>query len=554
MAAALDLLVWQKAEAERTARALRWPSPRYQSDAVGFCLDVCGFAPTRKQVEVLEAAEAHDRVAIPKGRKTGGSRIMAAVALRHFCSHDDATVVLVAPSERQITEVVWFDIVGLYQASGRCIVCKARDPRGSGACPHSSPIDGELSASVRSGLRSGRRRIIGIAPRNAEHARGISGPNQLWIIDEASGVSREIYTAADGNRAAGAKLIVGGQPTSRATWFYDACERLGFETVRMASTDSPNVVLGRRVVPGLADRTWIKEKLDDWGGEDDPRYQVEVLGMFPTRESVRLVTDEELGRCFERYEAIGEKLDAVEGELYVGIDPAGGRGQDKSAIVVRRGSVVLDRRVFDGATDRIVGELDVLLRRWRKGAPPEPVTINFDASSSFGADLHHALRLRRASDEWLRLVALEMRGNPHMDPILREARCARLVDAYFLNLSIRLRSDAAIPYDENLRTEALFAEWREDQESGTKLISKREYRKALGRSPDLLDATAFAFWEGRVAPASVASANYRAGPLTVEAPTPREDVDAYEITDRMMRGGDDGDAYAWEDAFRGRRR
>ncbi len=40
-------------------------------------------------------------------------------------------------------------------------------------------------------------------------------------------------------------------------------------------------MLGRRVVP-----------------EDDPRYQVEVLGQFPTRESVRLVSDEELGHVF----------------------------------------------------------------------------------------------------------------------------------------------------------------------------------------------------------------------------------------------------------------
>ncbi len=97
------------------------------------------------------------------------------------------------------------------------------------------------------------------------------------------------------------------------------------------------------------------------------------------------------------------------------------------------------------------------------------MTVNFDGSSSF--------RLRRAADDALRVIALE----------------------------IRLRSDAAIPYDESFRQEALFAEWKEDQENGTKLIAKREYRKQLGRSPDLLDATCFAFWEGRVAPASLAA-------------------------------------------------
>jgi len=537
MGEALDTVVRLKLEEARASDSLIWPSPRYRNDATAFALDVIGQAPTKRQAELFEAVRDHERVAVPKGRKTGGSSALATLALCHYCSHEDATVVVCAPSERQIAEIVFFDLIAQFHGSGRCLVCKMREPNGPRPCPHSAPIDGVLSASVRTGLRSGRRRIIGLAPRNAEHARGISGPNQLWLIDEASGVSRDIFEAADGNRAAGAKLVVAGQPTSRATWFYDAVEKFGFHVVRMASTDSPNVVLGRRVVPGLADRPWIDEKRADWGGEDDPRFQVEVLGMFPSREGLRLVSDEELGRAFERHEAVADKLDAVtEGELFVGIDPAGGRGADKSAMRIRRGGIVLATRVFDGATDQIMGELDVMLRRWRKWAA-EPVTVNFDASSSFGADLHDALRKRRLTDEGLRAVPCEMRGNRRTDPMLREARCARLVDAYYLNLSIRLRSDAAIPFDEAFRQEAIFAEFREDQEDGTKLISKREYRKALGKSPDLLDATALCFWEGRVAPASTAARQYRAElekPLPPPPPGPRTQREAL---DQLQRGG-----------------
>ena len=290
----LEHLVAEKYSAELAASRVTWPSSKYASDPVGHCIDVQGFAPTGRQIEICEAVRDHDRVAIPSGRKTGKSRILAALALWHFSQHDDATVVCVAPSERQIAEVVWYDLVGLFHASGRCLACVTRDPDGPRPCAHSTPVDGDLSASVRTGLRAGQRRIIGLAPKNAENARGISGPHQLWLIDEASGVSRAIYEAADGNRAAGAKLVVAGQPTSRATWFFDACERLGFHTIRIASTDSPNVKLGRKVVPGLADSGWIEEKRLDWGGEDDPRFQIEVLGIFPTREALRLVSDEEL--------------------------------------------------------------------------------------------------------------------------------------------------------------------------------------------------------------------------------------------------------------------
>lgn len=503
----LESLVREKDAAEASARRVTFPTPKYGGDPVGFCQDVLGFAPTGRQIEILEAVRDNDRVAIPSGRKTGKSRILAALAQWHFTLWEDATVVLVAPSERQIVEVVWYDLVGLYHASGRCLSCVARQPDGPRPCPHSTPVDGELSASVRSGLRSEQRRIIGLAPRNADNARGISGAHQLWLVDEASGVARAIYEAADGNRAAGAKLVVAGQPTSRATWFFDACERLGFHTIRVASTDSPNVRLGRKVVPGLADSAWIEEKRLDWGGEDDPRFQVEVLGVFPTREALRLVSDLELAACFERHEVTD--LEAPAGLLSFGVDPAGGRGGDKSAIVARRGAVVLEMTAFNGATDEILATVDVLARKLRKW-PTEPYVVNFDGSSTWGADLFVGLRGRKAQDDTLTVHALEMRGDRKTNPVLRESRCARLVDAYYLNLQVRLRSDAAIPFDPTLREELLFAEFREDQEDGSKLISKRQYRKQLGRSPDLTDAMAFAFWEGRVAPVSQAAAQSRA--------------------------------------------
>ena len=263
-------------------------------------------------------------------------------------------------------------------------------------------------------------------------------------------------------------------------------------------------------MPGLADRDWIEEKREDWGGEDDPRFQTEVLGLFPSREANRLVSDLELSACFERHEANAKQpLGNPDDPLYFGIDPAGGRGGDKSTIIARRGARVLAMRALNTATDGIVAELDILVKKFRL-YPSEPYTVNFDGSSSFGADLAAALRLRKSrGEDHMTFLALEMIGDKKTNPVMREARCCRLIDAYYLNLQIRLRSDAAIPFDTNLREELLFAEFREDQEDGgSKLIAKRQYRKSLGRSPDLSDALAFAFWEGRVAPASSLATEY----------------------------------------------
>ncbi len=209
------------------------------------------------------------------------------------------------------------------------------------------------------------------------------------------------------------------------------------------------------------------------------------------------------------------------GALCFGIDPAGGRGGDKSAIVARRGGVVLEMIAFNGATDEIIATLHVLVQKHRRW-PTEPHVVNFDGSSMWGADLAQAMRARKSQDDALTWAALEMRGDKKQNPVLRESRCARLVDAYFLNLQVRLRSDAAIPFEPTLREELLFAEFKEDQEDGSKLISKREYRKQLGRSPDLTDALAFSFWEGRVAPASHAVAEYKAAKQRAAAAAPLE--------------------------------
>jgi phage terminase large subunit len=524
-----------KHEDERLARLVTFPSAVYGRDPARFCLEVLGFAPTRRQIEILEAVRDHERVAIPAGRKVGKSRTLAALALWWFCMWEDATVVLVAPSERQITEVTFYDLVALFHNSGRCIACRSRNPDGMRPCAHSTCVDGDLSASVRSGLRAGQRRIIGLAPRNAENARGISGPHQLWLIDEASGVARAIYEAADGNRAAGAKLVVAGNPTSRATWFYDACQT--FHTIQISATDSPNVVFGRRIVPGLADVGWIQEKREDWG-VDDPRYQIEVEGLFPTREAMRLASDEEVALCFERHEMISD-LKALDGPLFFGIDPAGGRGGDKSAIVVRRDGVVLEMLAINGATDEIMVHVDVLLRKWRKW-PKEPFTVNFDGSSRFGADMADAMRGLKAKDDGLTFHALEMKGDRSKDPALRQARASRLVDAYYLSLQVRLRTDACIPFDETLRVELLYAEFRDDPEDKTtRLISKREIRKALGHSPDLSDALACAFWEGRVLPLSHAAAEHRAH-VAAAVPPPRraEPRSPHEALNEMQRGTD----------------
>jgi phage terminase large subunit len=514
----LEALVAHKSNEPITSDSIRFPTPQFSR--VEFFEMILGRVPTSAQVEIFEALDAHDRVAVYSGRHVGKSTTGGGIALHHFCSHEDATVAIVSASEPQLREITFHDLIAMYHSSGRCFVCRLQDPDGPRPCPHSACIDGDLYANIRSGLRThdDRRRIFGRAPRDPDFARGLGGVNLLIIVDEASGVPDDVFDVLDGHLAGGGKLIAFGQPTTRAGWFFKAnIGELEFHVLTIDSRSTPNVKLGRVVVPGLADKEWCERKEREWG-EEDARFDSEVRGRYPSRDATRLLSDVEIAAAFERHATVSDV-----GDLQFGIDPAGGGGGDRSVIVARRGAKILDINPFDGGTDVICAMLVQMLARWRHGAR-ERWHVNFDGSSSFGADLGQALRKWKLRDDFFSYEALDMKGGTmRTDHVLRQSKCSRRVDAYWLNASIMLKTTVGVPFDAELREEFLFAEWEQDRDGGTRLRDKRSFRKLIGRSPDVSDAVCFALWDGKVAAMSEAA---RPGPGEEDGGDDDEDAPA----------------------------
>ena len=519
---------------DRAKGILTWPSPVYIGRPIAFCEDILGVAPTEWQARVLMASVTHDKTSVKSGRKLGKSFDQAAIMLLNFCCYDDATSVMVAPTEGQIQRIVYHDLVALHAASGRCVVCRRRDPTGPRPCPHSACIDGEPSPSCRQGIRVGGRRIFGMSPRNADHMRGISGAHQVYALDESPGIDQEIYEACVGNIAATGKTFIAfGNPSSRHGWFYDSHERSGgaFHCITGSSLDSPNVVLGERVVEGLADTKWIEQMRAELS-EDDPRWQVDVLGEFPTRDMKRVMTDVDIARVFERAEEYGDP-DDDEGDLFVGIDPAGGVGKDTSTIAMRRGWKFWPIYAFQGATDRIMAELESLLTARRRGK--ERVKIKYDASGRFGKDLGIALGALRLKDDQIEARGLDGRGSVEKDPTLATSGYSRPKDCYWGNASVLLKRVCSIPYDDQLKEDLTFGEWEADHKERDRLKDhdKTEQRKATGRSPDKGDAVTYCLWDGRVTPIS------EVGKEIVEEEE-REQKEEDEIAEKTAKPARDG--------------
>ena len=321
----LDPIIWLRAQLRADHEALaderiKWPSKKYRDDPVGFAHDILGVEPWAKQVEILEALRDHRRVAVRSGHKTGKSNSMGIAALWFYCSWPDARVVMSSTTSRQVDTILWRELTMLNARGGRCLSCKRelKALMDSGVhqidaeeqipkpCAHSALIDGEIGRLARTGMRSvDFRTISGFTAKEAEAVAGISGRNLLFLIDEASGVPDEIFEAFEGNRAGGARIALFSNPTNTVGEFFDAFHSKAelYHCIKVSSKETPNVVEGRVVIPGLAELDWCVEKAKEWG-ENSPQYRVRVEGDFPVGEDGRIFTLQAILEAEQRWEDV----------------------------------------------------------------------------------------------------------------------------------------------------------------------------------------------------------------------------------------------------------
>lgn len=475
-----------------------FPTPRWRNDPAGFFRDVLGVEPWSRQLSIIEAVRDHRRVAVKSGHKVSKSHTAAGIALWFYCSFDDARVIMTSTTSRQVDQILWRETRMIKARSGRCISCKRKDPDGrtiKTPCPHSGMIDGEIGDLARTGLKSGDfREIVGFTAREAEAVAGISGPNLLYILDEASGIKQEIFDAIEGNRAGGARVIMFSNPTKTSGAFYEAfTEKSKFWSLHtISSEETPNVVYGDdspHAIPGLAGRDWIEEKKEEWG-EESPLYRVRVRGEFAELEEAKIFPVHKISEAEQRFADTPS-----EGRLFVGLDPAGESGVgDEIAWTLRRGLKAFKVATSIGLTPQAIlmhtlGFISEHRRNSREVAivniDPEGETGHkvygvFAAFVSTMASPPFELHTIRASDPAQRVVILY--------DTMRDELAGNLLDWF--------NNGGAIPEDAKLSAELNAMRWVEQERTGKiKLVPKKILRKELKRSPDRYDSLALACWE-----------------------------------------------------------
>lgn len=473
----------------------------FQLNPVAYSKQVLGREPWddgsgASQADVLMAcARSMERefplVATRSGHKVGKTGVEGIAALWVYSCFHPSTVVLTAPTFRQVEKMVWKEITQLYR----------------GANVH---IGGRLYDTPTKGLRHpAGNEVFGLATDDPDKFSGFSGPLVVYIVEEASGLDQLIYDAIDGNRAGFSPLWLFGNPTQVVGTFYDAFHDLSdiYETIHIDSERVAHDVNPNGEIPGLATPAWVKERLRAWG-RGSPRYRVRVGGQFPTGGTSNVVSLEAWKKARDRYDRM---LHAVNGDLSMlhrqlalqgnplvnGLDVAR-YGDDLNALCPRRGNVAFPIQTNGDPLKgpQVAGWAQLELRRQltpgeldRPGA--HLPTVNVDAIG-VGASAYDSLE----PVPWLaaqELINSERADDPEEFHNLRSQ--------LWWNAGEWLDTVGAVAPDDELRVELLAARYKFDAKGRIQVESKKEMKARIQRSPDRADAFTQACYRGAGVPA-----------------------------------------------------
>jgi phage terminase large subunit len=444
-----------------------------------------------RQAELLESIVHHAAVACRSGHKTGKTTALAIIALWWVCTRWRARVILTAASHRQVEKVLWKEIRRLYRRAAQrtCSACGGTrlpcSKHPDAPVRRAMPIGGDMHESAEAGLQfADGREIIGFSTKEPERMAGFSGPNMLYIVDEASGVPDEIFEAIEGNRAGGAYILIISNPTQTSGVFYEAftSDRSEWCLVHISSKEVADEVAAGKFPrgTGLATPEWVAERLRVWG-VDDPRYQVRVLGEFPRVSDEAMIG---LG-LVEAAKKRWTPKPPTTGRTQLGVDVAW-TGKDSSVIAWSRGPWATIAKRLKGNDPVDVAEAVLAVARDVR-LPGEKPIVRVD-TSNMGAGVYAILK---RSDE-VEVIGMLAAESATVEGFSRLRDQAWGAFETWLMPKAKGGIEGAIPSDPSLIADIVAPKRGTDIRSRVKVESKKEIRKRIGRSTDEADALVMA--------------------------------------------------------------
>ncbi len=430
---------------------------KYRSQPVLWLEDTFGVELTDYQEEIINSTFENRYTSVRSGHGLGKSYSIACAVVAFLHLHVDSLVLTTASTRSQLS-AHWSPIRKLMEQAN-------------------APLGTEV---FRFELRCGPLwRALGLSTNDPANIVGFHSEKMLVVVDESCGVDPEIHDRIDTLLTSeGSHRLDCSNPYSRESPFKALCDNPETNEIHLSCYDSPNVVHGEEVVPGLVSKEWIERKRQDWG-ENSDMWRVAVLGEWPLSDSDALIPVDWVQKAQDRWEEV-----EPDGEPIYGVDP-GGAGTGETVIVTRRGSYVSKVQGWYGL------EGPAIIQKVKENTMSDCV-VNID-SVGLGSTLP-----AYAKEEGIYAVGINGAEVPieREDARNRRAECyLNLRDALDPNGDIKL----AIPSDDVLAGQLTSIKYKLDSKGRVQLESKKEMKSRGLNSPDRADALAYTFSGGQSA-------------------------------------------------------
>lgn len=305
----------------------RWLAREDILDPAEFARKAMGARLYPKQGEILRAVASRPRVSVAGANGTGKDFAAAVAAVWWLVNFPKSTVVVTAPTFRQVNDIVFAEIRSAMRRK------RVANPWGFKAFRRPHIVDlSDRDQHFAIGI-SAPESVGGYGMSLGRGVQGYHSPNQLVIVSEAHGVEASHFEAM--RRLNPACVLMTGNPFSSSGEFYDSHhdKRRLYATIRLSAFDTPNLQPGAPLrgwpqFPGMVSRMDVENRKAEWG-EESPLYQSGVLGEFPEG-----VDDAVVPRwAVER--AAGASVEPS-GKVVVACDVAR-FGRDRTVAVLRQG-------------------------------------------------------------------------------------------------------------------------------------------------------------------------------------------------------------------------
>lgn len=400
------------------------------------------------------------RIAVKSGQGTGKTTCEVLLALWRAFQLVDNQVIVTAPTQHQIKDV-WFSEL-------RTVVMKAH-PLIQKAC--------NITSMKCVLFNRPRWRILGKAASKPENFQGFHAPQLTIIVDEASGVDREILRTIKGTLTNTDSLLVcAGNPNTRECAFFDMfykpAELKSWHRFTFNSEESP-----------ITDKENLRRIGAEFGTNSDV-YRVRVLGEFPLSDPNCVMSSNDLWACtgVPLYQA-AQMRTTQQIDKAIGIDFAR-FGGDESVIYRRSGLAVVEHQTF-AHTEPIDVVAAAMKMQSRAGWADKDCVYVVDAGGMGQGVLGVLHRANKRVHEF------HTQGRSSLPDFGN-----KLAEAYFHVGKLAKERRIHIPDDDHLVLQLSSRLYETDLKGKIVLEKKNDYMKRMeGLSPDRADALCMCFYD-----------------------------------------------------------